>query len=363
MPPPFPAIALTLGMPRLPEDWSNDQVLGFFRVMWDQWLLKSRQGSGPRVDESIRGPAPPAVVAAAAKIAFASLGHASTVGLFRTEPHQRPLAERAPVEPAGTAMLERSDSGTFRVPLFTVSSEIGISDFVDGESKAAAISNSTPAPPMAMVRCSLIDPRRRNRNLQWLRLHFRALGDVGRLPFNNADLWQLHQYFFSPPIEADNQYSDQSISSLHSDPLRNNVDVELSRSIVSQGQSNSGVSTIMGSMQMNNHKRRPENAPSDASAHVAKRPKNLQPRIAYYPRIMVSRFYIFDVSHFVVPRLTIIFPSCSQNFNILEQGQHRTHCHYCVNLNTPKEQYLQIETRIQETYLSNLTYSIMLISI
>ena len=54
-------------MPNLPEQWSNDQVLGFFRLMWQQWLLKSGRGVAPsQDDDSIRGPAPPAAVAAAA---------------------------------------------------------------------------------------------------------------------------------------------------------------------------------------------------------------------------------------------------------------------------------------------------------
>jgi hypothetical protein len=47
-----------------------------------------------------------------------------------------------------------------------------------------------------------LDPERRNKNLQWLRLHFQALNEVGNLVFNNADLWELHQYFFSPVYSA-----------------------------------------------------------------------------------------------------------------------------------------------------------------
>jgi hypothetical protein len=245
------------------------------------------------------------------------------------------LIERAPVEPAGTAMIERSDSGTFRIPLFTVSSEVGISDFVDGEIKAAAISNNTPAPAMAMVRNSQVDPERRNRNLQWLRLHFRALGDVGRLPFNNADLWQLHQYYFSPPMEVANEI-EQFSTGFQSENVQRNIDIEYTRSALSQGTMYARNSFGADSMQgkTHSHKRRPDNVPSDVSTHVAKRPKNLQPRIAYYPRVMVSFFQRFIVGISIL--LIDSFSSYSQKFNLLEPGQRKKRFPCCVNLSTRK---------------------------
>ena len=150
----------------LPEEWSNDQVLGFFRLMWDQWLLKSRQGNSRCDDDIARGPAPPAVVAAAAKIAFASLGTRPKSKVFQTEQHEKHPSERAPVEPAGSALLERSNSGTMRVPIFTVSSEIGLTDFVDGESKVAVAANNAPSLQHATVRSPLDNPERRKYNLQ-----------------------------------------------------------------------------------------------------------------------------------------------------------------------------------------------------
>lgn len=299
----YAAIAMTLGMPRLPEDWSNCQVLGFFRMMWDQWLLKSRQGANG-LDESFRGPAPPAAVASAAKIAFASLGPRATGKLFRAEQHEKPIVERAPVEPAGSALLERSDSGTMRVPLFTVSSEVQLCDFVDGEGKVAVADNDMPGPQMATVRGPLENTERRNHNLRWLRLHFRALSDIGRLPFNNADLWQLHQFYFSPPLSS--MEHDDSILT-DSSPTGTNT-LHPSTTSVSQSfksASRNGRSTLertvsfqtldsavlaAGALKpsINNHKRRSNDTTEDEEGHASKRPKNLKPRIAYYPRIMVS---------------------------------------------------------------------------
>lgn len=70
---------------------------------------------------------------------------------------------------------------------------------------------------MSTVRGPLENPERRNRNLQWLRQHFRSLGEVGRLPFSNADLWQLHQYYFSPPVSATEESSIAGVAASASD--------------------------------------------------------------------------------------------------------------------------------------------------
>jgi len=290
------AIAMTLGMPRLPENWSNDQVLGFFRLMWQQWLLKSRNGrSGEDVEES-RGPAPPAAVAAAAKITFSALGN-QPGDLFQTEPHEKPLSEQAPVEPAGAALLERTYSGTLSVPMFTVSSEIGIDDFVDGESKVAAMTNRSPTPKMSTVRSPLENPERRNRNLQWLRLHFRALSDVGRLPFHNADLWQLHQYYFSPPsYQSDDETSPASEDGVARAPpptpsfgSRQYMDPDSAQTFQSLlGEALVAAGAVASSE--HSHKRPSYHSREVDDGPVAKKAKNLKPRIAYYPRIMVCCF-------------------------------------------------------------------------
>ena len=292
---------MTLGMPRLPLEWSNDQVLGFFRLMWQQWLLKSRNGSIGGEDV-VRGPAPPAAVAAAAKIAFSAMG-GRPEHLCQTELHEKPLAERAPVEPAGAALLERTDSGTVCVPLFTVLSEVGIDDFVDGEGKLAAMTNSSPPSQITTVRSPLENPERRSNNLQWLRLHFRSLSDVGRLPFRNADLWQLHQYYFSPPFYQTDEVADGVEAA---EPERNADDVErappptpatfalysadhdVTFQTLGEAFAASGVVSSHGN-------KRSSCIEEAEDGPAAKKAKNLKPRIAYYPRIMVSRHCRTDV--------------------------------------------------------------------
>lgn len=288
---------MTLGMPRLPSEWSNDQVLGFFRLMWQQWLLKARHGNGGE-DEAVRGPAPPAAVAAAAKIAFSSLG-SSPENLFRTEPHEKPLAESAPVEPAASALLERTLSGTMFTPIFTVSSETKIEDFVDGEGKVAALANSSPSVHIQAVHSPLDNSVRRNKNLQWLRLHFRSLSDVGRLPFNNADLWQLHQFYFSPPPVEREDTPSKSIFGIAPPPPTPTAPTPTfdmkQESVLPEGAVSFHTLGLAlsesGLLQLSTtHSLKRPSSPNDKienDSHVTKKPKSLKPRIAYYPRIMV----------------------------------------------------------------------------
>ena len=294
------AIAMTLGIPRLPENWSNNQVLGFFRLMWQQWLLKSRNGRPEDDNEETRGPAPPAAVASAAKIAFSALGNRPEL-LFQTEPHEKPLAEQAPVEPAGAALLERTPSGTLSVPMFTVSSEIGIDDFVDGESKVAALTNRSPTPIISTVRSPLESPERRNRNLQWLRLHFRALSDVGRLPFHNADLWQLHQYYFSPPsYQSDGESSPGSddIATYAPPPTPSLGSTQYDSALAFQSLLGEALFAAgAGASSEHSHKRPNSESHEVDDEPAAKKAKNLKPRIAYYPRIMVRLLWCAKFSH------------------------------------------------------------------
>jgi hypothetical protein len=294
---------MTLGMPRLPQNWSNGQVLGFIRYMWQQWLLKSGRGIAGVGEDGVRGPAPPAAVAAAAKIAFSSLG-ASPAKLFQIEPHEEQPAEQPPMDKADVALMERSGSGTMCVPVFSTS-EGDVSEWI-GEKDEANEEGSSHASVPSTIRSALEDPERRNRNLKWLRLHFRSLGDIGRLPFNKADLWQLHQYYFSPPYET---YSDtenldgaeEEITDEKSQPVMDSKAPPPSPAMNASGVARTVSFQTLGDAfaasdivaraspnNPNNNKRRPDEDICEDSKPAAKRAKNLKSRIAYYPRIMVS---------------------------------------------------------------------------
>lgn len=302
-------------MPRLPAEWTNDQVLGFFRVMWQQWLFKAGRGSGGSQDT--RGPAPPAAVAAAAKIALASLGN-SPETLFHTQPHEKPVGEGPPVDPINVALLERTDSGTLCVPVFADSSDDRMLEMVVDDVKESTSSF------IHAVRGPLDNAERRNQNLKWLKQHFRSLNDVGKLPFNNADLWQLHQYYFSPPYQNDDRSStatesdgERSLSG-ESDaegcappptPFQMSKSPSLGRAVSFQtlGDAFAASGVISKS---NAHKRRSFKPDEEDVGPAAKRAKSLKPRIAYYPRIMVrmcsTRLLSYSLSGNTILRSTFL---------------------------------------------------------
>jgi Ran GTPase-activating protein (RanGAP) involved in mRNA processing and transport len=345
----FIAITPTLGMPQLPEEWSNDQVLAFVRLMWRNWgkkrgvsgapsneaSLKDDGDSHEEAEEEVKGPAPPAAVAAAAKIAFASLGSEPTTALY-VEPRQiesfdgDPNDTLAPLVPANAALIERTPSGRLQVPA-TGDAEGGDKDgFLEAWTESSA--RDRPAAVNYQVSGSsyletpMDNPEQRNRNLRWLQTHFRPLIDVGNLPFNNADMWQLHQYYFSPPYFADEptdskpvaeeedsqppskdlipsptakkpaKKSDKVVAppptpvtngaSKHNNMGRAISFQTLSSAVAAAGFSSNASHKRRGHGEEDEVERDDEETPEEVQP-AAKRSKSLKPRIAYYPRIRV----------------------------------------------------------------------------
>lgn len=331
-------------MPQLPEAWTNEKVLAFVRLMWRNWGKKrgpsNNEGAGNDEEEEVKGPAPPAAVAAAAKIALASLGSNPEAELY-VEPrnlesyNDEETNESAPLMPSNAAIIERTFSGRWQVPNV---SDVGgeQNGFLEAWTESTAFGR--PATVNYQVsggachETPLDNPEQRNRNLRWLRTHFRPLIDVGQLPFNNADMWQLHQYYFSPPYFADTADNDAKPPAVDAEEKKLGVMGDASPppckkksskdkvvappstpvSMNSQKQSNLGraisfqaLNSAVAAANLTNgtHKRRgtgegsSEGGPEDAlltkeAEPSAKRTKSLKPRIAYYPRIRVSRMML-----------------------------------------------------------------------
>ena len=126
---------MTLQLPQLIQRWSNDKVLRFVNFMWKEWnksqdaLIRASAQKPPAAegDESKdeadnmsgskeqNGPAAPATVVRAAKMGLALIGNVLHSSLH-TEPYEREISETSPVVPANATMLERTHSGTIRVP-------------------------------------------------------------------------------------------------------------------------------------------------------------------------------------------------------------------------------------------------------
>lgn len=279
-------------------------------MMWKQWLLKSGRGT---IVHDIRGPAPPAAVATASKLAFASLG-AHTEGLFITDDSEKANSERLPVDPASLSFMERTKSGNIQVPSFAVPIGEELSEWAEVGSKPASAEKAVPASHAASTHGLLNNPGKRNKYLHWLREHFVALTDIGRLPFNDADLWQLHQHYFSPPSQF-TAHDDESIHTPPGDPPtpvnqappstpKLQPTSALGRSISFQSLGSALAASAAGG-----HKRRFMLADEPPPKRV-KAPKQ---RIAYYPRLMVRS---------PMPNFRSLCQSCSQLFFSLKSSHY-----------------------------------------
>lgn len=332
----------TLGLPKALESWTNDQVLGFIRFMWKLW----REEQGADDYEKVGGPAAPASVVAAAKKAMHIVGEDGASSLI-TEPHQRDISDTSPLATMNATLLERTLSGTIRVP--------PIVQGLKGSGSQPRLAEAWTESGMETANCQRTrtvtcdspkyDPVRKDRNLEWLRLHFRSLHEIGRLPFSSADLWQLHQYFFSPisatdeqpseygsPVETDSDEAGSNFpqSEIHErvrEPLRKESSgqvtqprnlsqaqevsplpadashrASLGRAVSFQLLEDAVVANIARAPCLSSSYRRralemmsgdeedsddfsTSSSESDEVEPVSKRAKNFKPRIAYYPRI------------------------------------------------------------------------------
>lgn len=262
---------------------------------------------------------------------------------LHTEPYEREISATSPVVPANATMLERTQSGTIRVPPLVESHRELVEDMtvldVDVEVPVAAKPKSPTTVARGPSNTSALDPIRKNQNLEWLRAHFRSLNEVSQLPFNSADLWQLNQYFFSPALALEdsrlNTDSSQTLESSSSDerheeeastnartsnfracgkprrmpvqtpwsspmPSDASLRANLGRTISFQmlGEAALSASNHTNLTNESLHKRRSAKSENEAESESAsmgaepatKRARNLRPRISFYPRIRVSTF-------------------------------------------------------------------------
>jgi hypothetical protein len=334
---------MTLGLPQLPEDWGNDRVLGFVKFMWAQWQSTASWEGQKETDNrtpsnTSRGPAPPSMVAAAAKRAFASLSQSDESKARLQQEYQLNVDENPMIAP-DTAILVRSNSGrNLQLPswddqLQQVAEETNADcdeqDSWSSESDSLDRSSYTGSSD-SLHNTTTVSTECRDRNLTWLRSHIQSLNEVGNLSFNNADLWQLHQYFYSPAYTADDdldpeteeseedkqqtssQTMSQSTSSNSNDdhhaggvappPTSTSKTPERAERVIGMGRAMSfqtlrseepvTTSTTTRSTASDHPRQRPnkrgsldEELNNYHTEPKAKRPKNLKPRIAFYPRV------------------------------------------------------------------------------
>jgi hypothetical protein len=305
---------MTLGLPQLPEDWGNDRVLSFIRFMWAQWRAVNVNGS-EIARELSRGPAPPSMVASSAKTAFGSLSQSDEAKLLFQSEHQS-LTDECPMVEPDTAILVRSPSGQnlqvpswdvhLRQPTTETSEDHDGHDSWSSESDSFDRSSYTGSSCASLMNVATVDHERRNKNLLWLRSHIQSLNELGNLEFNNADLWQLHQYFYSPAYSAEDDPDiensesvddpgDESTTtsskktpsskSVASPSTPNPIESEVGKAGIGRAISFQTLGKAVAKI-VDDESKRPNKRGSLAEHQpTAKRPKHLKPRIAFYPRI------------------------------------------------------------------------------
>lgn len=340
----YVAISVTLGLPGAMETWSNEQVLKFIRIMWDRYRHQEEASLVPRnastqsmstagigsetsdpdkptaeTVEPKSGPSDPATVVAAAKSAFDALGDAGGA-LLLTEESQRSISDSSPMVSSDAVMLEKTSSGTLRVPsLDDLVVETGSYQKEDCNTNNVGLEVSTThnSTESLCIANNEIDRSTQKRNMEWLRLHFRPLNEMTQLPYVHADLLQLHGYFYSPAHvdEEDSAIvpddpphrgvglkhlgsgsaSMKNPSELHCMPLKQLSALQRKISYrglhdVMMGQSshdsNHSSSPDISSASETSCKRRPVTDQSMAQP-ATKRARSGKPRIDYFPRLKV----------------------------------------------------------------------------
>ena len=210
------SIAVTLGLPPALDKWSNEQTLKFIRIMWEQKRREELElaGSNDEDDEDESnmdqedsgktrysklgkpGPADPTLVVSAAKSAFEAMGDSEGEDLLADTIPPRERLDSCPLVVHDAVMLERSPSGNIQVPVVDEKRERRLSDEV---TPMRRVMSTSPVPGASAKKEDIsLDPAKRKRLEEWIGQHITSLTELANLPFNDADLWKLHQYFFSP---------------------------------------------------------------------------------------------------------------------------------------------------------------------
>lgn len=238
-------------------------------------------------------------MAAAGKKAFASLSESDEARMQFQQQQSLHIGESPIIDP-DTAILVRSVSGSnLQIPDWGDGDDYDNTD-VDTESwcsETDSLDRSSYAESSHGSQNNLLsglNRERRNKNLQWLRGHSQALQDVVNLPFSNADLWFLHQHFFSPAYDQNDTMPDppqqKTEESKAKSSARTRLPTTSSLVIVHRARnSGNGPGPSANAKEELKTTERPNKRISgeqnNSSAPSPKRARNSKPRIAYFPRI------------------------------------------------------------------------------
>lgn len=217
----YTAIMVTIGLPTALEHWTNEQVLNFIHLMWEQSNGQNGDEESRELDplyflpntNGNQGPVDATTVVEVAKRAFASLGENGESVFMRPHNFQHsfdsPLTEDA-------IMVENSANGhgsgaPLRQPLRYGNNNHDDDDMMmQQEPELQNGNNSLPkgpaaksfvAVPAAPAKPMIPDPARKKRIVDWLCNNVARLNELAKIPFDAGELWRLHQHYFTPVVK------------------------------------------------------------------------------------------------------------------------------------------------------------------
>lgn len=223
-------VVVTLGFPGALEQWINSQILTFLRTMWDHHLKSSKSASGggdtasgeycsPEEEEltdplNFIGGADPmrsapedaTIVVQVAKKAFAELVESGREVFPRQRVHDNVQSGSSPLVNEDIMLVSSS-----QVQLHDHVSIMGRDrrnscsvDLLFPTRKVASFVATPEAPKQALP-----DPARKKRIAEWLSVNIKDIIKLAQQPFNSAELWRLHQHYFTPVV---NESGGESIA-------------------------------------------------------------------------------------------------------------------------------------------------------
>ena len=193
-------IIVTLGFPPVMEHWNNEHVMNFIHLMWERsnsnpadteekvmdplHFLSTDDGAPPQLPPRV-APLEADAVVEIAKKTFASLVQEG-VDVFSRRPgyNQEALVVTPPL--TYDDMLPQSSADE--------------SDESSMDALTAKRNRSFVAPPEEAPKSSVPDPSRKKRIVEWLCSNIQHLNKLAQKPFSSAELWQLHQHYFTPVV-------------------------------------------------------------------------------------------------------------------------------------------------------------------
>ena len=211
-------IIVTLGFPPALEHWTNDQIFNFIHLMWDRCgveLAASEEEKNmdplhflddPMTDDvghdcrmSIKStPLEASVVVEVAKKTFAALVD-DGVDVFTRRSRENDLA--SPIATDDRIVVEMNAVATVAMETMYEGEELVLENTSVSrpEPMPTCKTPSFVAPPEA-VKPTVPDASRKKRIVEWLCSHIQHLNKLAQVPFSSADLWRLHQHYFTPVV-------------------------------------------------------------------------------------------------------------------------------------------------------------------